>query len=415
MDLTLAIFFLVYLVMGLGYLPGLRLDRTGAAMVGAMILIAAGRISPPDAWNAIDFNTIGLLFGLMVISATFAVAGFYEWVARRIGALEVGPHALLALLIVVATVMSSLLTKDIVAVAMTPVFCSICLARRLNPVPFLLGFCFATNIGSAGMLTGSPQNMIAAELLHLSFTGFMRAAAVPALLGLPLIWLVLVLFYRGRWHLADGPQPAPPPAPQPPQAVALDRIETAKAAVVLSAVIVAFVTTDWPHMLVALAGASLLLISPRVSSNSILHRLDGNLLLLLFGLFIVNATFAAAGVPQQLLESLRGYGLDLHDPLSLLLVMAVLSNIVGNNPAVMLVAPFVAGADQAEALGAAIALGTGFSSNAILSGSLAGIIMAEAAQKRGVAITFKDFAKVGAPLAALSLVGAAGWILVISR
>jgi Na+/H+ antiporter NhaD/arsenite permease-like protein len=295
MDLTLAIFFFVYLAMGVGHLPGLRVDRTGAALIGAMLLVALGRISPDAAWDAVDYRTIGLLFGLMVISAALVVAGFYAWVARKVSDLQVGPKALLAIIILVATGMSSLLTKDIVAVAMTPVFCSICVSRRLNPVPFLLGFCFATNVGSVGTLTGSPQNMIVAETLHLSFTDFVRAAALPSLLGLPVIWAALVLRYRGKWHLpaASGSVADQPSVPD----VALDTIGSIKAILILVAVIAAFILSDWPHMLIALLGASALLASRRVSSTTVLAHVNGNLLVLLFGLFILNAAFSATGVP----------------------------------------------------------------------------------------------------------------------
>jgi len=416
MDLTIAIFTLVYLAMGVGHLPGFRLDRTGAAMVGAMILLAASEISPEAAWQAIDYRTIGLLFGLMVISSAFTVAGFYDWVARRVGGLDLGPRALLAILIAVSGGLSALLTNDVVVVAMTPVFCSICLSRGLNPLPFLLGFCFAANVGSAATLIGSPQNMIAAEALHLSFTGFLQVAAVPALLGLPLIWLVIVLSYRGRWNLPADAKPAKgPDSPEAAQPAEFNRNETIKATLVTIAVIAALVATDWPHMLIALAGASVLLISRSFASRDMLGEVDGNLLLLLFGLFIVNAALASTGLPQELLAGLRDIGLDLRDPLSMLAIMSVLSNIVGNNPAVMLVAPFIDGAQRPEALGAAIALGTGFSSNALIFGSLAGIIVAEEGRKRGITIGFAAFARAGLPASILCLALAAVWILLLGR
>lgn len=416
MDLTLAIFALVYLALGVGHLPGFRLDRTGAAMVGAMLMIALARIPPAAAWQAVDYNAIGLLFGLMVISAAFSIAGFYDWVARSIGTLKVGPRALLGFIIVVSGALSALLTNDVVAVAMTPVFCSICLERRLNPLPFLLGFCFAANIGSAATLIGSPQNMIAAEVLHLSFAGFMHASALPALLGLPLIWLVTVVIYRGRWELGSSTQtsamqPDPAELTKATAAVDLDTFGAIKATTVAVAVIVAFVASDQPHMLIALLGASLLLVSRRVASDKLLRYVDGDLLLLLIGLFIVNAALASTGLPQELLAQIRGMGLDLNDPLTMLGVMSVLSNIVGNNPAVMLVTPFVDAAQNPEALGAAIALGTGFSSNAVVFGSLAGIIVVEEGRRRGIAISFVDFARVGLPVAILSLLMACIWIV----
>jgi len=414
MDLTIAIFILVYLAMAVGHLPGLRVDRTGAAVVGAMILIAAGRISPSAAWNAIDYQTIGLLFGLLVISASFVVAGFYDWVAQKIGALNVGPKQLLAIVIVVASVLAALLNKDVIAVAMTPVLCAVCVQRRLNPLPFLLAFCFAANFAAAATLTGSPQNMILAQTLGLSFVQFVRAAAPPALLGLPLIWVVLVYFYRGRWELAErSGTPSPAPVMEQPVPFALD--ETIKATIVATAVIAAFVFTDWPHMLVALAGASCLLISRRFASANVLHHVDGDLVLLLFGLFIVNATFTATGLPEHLLAYLRGVGLDLQAPLPMLFVMAVISNIIGNNPSVMLIAPFIGGTDQPEALGAAIALGTGLSSSAVIFGSLVGIVVAEECRKRNIIITFGEFARAGVPTCILALLMATIWIAYISN
>ncbi len=408
MDLTLAIFVLVYVAMGVGHLPGFRLDRTGSAIVGAMVLIAAGRISPAAAWAAVDYRVIGLLFGLMTISAAFMVAGFYDWVALKVGHLDVGPEGLLAILIAVSGAMAALLNKDVVAVAMTPIFCSICLERRLNPLPFLLGFCFAANFASATTILGSPQNMIIAETLRLSFLGFMAAAAPPAVLGLPVVWGVIVLCYRGRWTLPATRGPAAPALPPP---ATFDRGETIKTGIVTVAVVAAFIFSDLPHMLIALMGASVLLISRRFASSDLLHHVDGDLLLLLFGLFVVNAVLTATGLPEEVLAGLRHVGLDLRDPPSMLVIMAVLSTIVGNNPAVMLVAPFVGGAAHPEALGAAIALGTSFSSSAVIFGSLVGIIVAEECRKRGISLSFSEFARAGLPTSILCLLMAAGWIL----
>ncbi|MDR2187441.1 MAG: anion transporter [Azonexus sp.] len=406
MNLTLILFCCVYVALAIGHFPGFRLDRTGAVLAGAMLLVASGGISPEAAWNAVDYRTVGLLFGLMVISSAFSVAGFYDWIAEQVGNLDIRPEALLAVLIVVTAGLSAVLTNDVVVVAMTPMLVSICLARGFKPVPFLLGFCFAANIGAAATLIGSPQNMIAAEALRLSFVSFMQAAALPAVLGLPVIWGALAFIYRGRWRLAAaGQATAMPHAP-----ARLDKVEITKAAVVTLAVIVAFVTTDFPHVAIALAGASLLLISRRVASKDVLQRVDGNLLLLIMGLFVVNAAMTSTGLPQKLLGELGKIGFNLHDPISMLLLMSILSNVVGNNPAVMLVLPFLDGAAHPLALGAAIALGTGFSSNALLFGSLAGIIVVEEGRGREVVISLGDFARAGVPVALLSLLVAGVWV-----
>lgn len=91
MTLTVIVFLLVYIAMGFGKLPGFKVDRTGAAVIGALAMMAIGSITPPHAWNAIDYRTIGMLFGLMVVSASFVVSGFYSWTANRVAMLKVSP------------------------------------------------------------------------------------------------------------------------------------------------------------------------------------------------------------------------------------------------------------------------------------------------------------------------------------
>ncbi len=422
MDLPLLIFLLVYVAMGVGKLPGFMVDRTGAAIVGGLAMMATGAISSKDAWGAIDYHSLGMLFGLMVVSAAFVASGFYGWTARRVATLPVSPPVLLAVLIAVGGLLSALLTNDVVVVAMTPLLVSVTLARGLNPVPFLLAFCFAANTGSAGTLIGSPQNMIVAEGLGLSFNGFLKVTALPALLSLPVVWAVLAIVYRGRWSLAAVARTEPAPASGAPRVGAaeadlgpasLDISETVKASLVTLVVIAAFVLSDWPRDLIALSAAGVLLINRRIASSDMLKHVDGNLLLLIMGLFVVNAAMAATGLPQSLLADLRAAGFQLENPLVLFAVGGTLSNIVGNNPAVMLLVPFLHGGANADALGAALALGTGFSSNLIVFGSLAGIIVVEQAARCGVRISFGEFARAGVPVTFVTVLLAAGWILAL--
>lgn len=411
MDLTLLIFLIVYLAMGLGHVPGFKVDRTGAAMVGALAMLSASRITPQAAWDSIDYTTIGLLFGLMVVSAAFVVSGFYAWTAERVATLDVKPPVLLAILIVVSGGLSAVLTNDVVVVAMTPLLIAITLSRGLNPVPFLLGFCFAANTGSAGTIIGSPQNMIAAQGLGLSFTGFLKVAGLPALASLPIVWVVIVALYRNRW---ERPRSAAPDTAVMTQ-LNVDHWETLKAAAVTLVVVAAFIFTDWPRDRIALSAAALLLINRRIASTDMMKHVDGNLILLLMGLFVVNAALAATNLPQQLLADLRSYGFDLQNPLSLFAVAAVLSDAVGNNPAVMLLVPSLGTGGPVDAMGAALALGTGFSGNLIVFGSLAGIIVVEAAAKQGVKISFGEFCRAGVPVAIACLAVAAAWIAFLAR
>lgn len=412
MDLTLLIFLLVYLAMGFGTLPGFKVDRTGAAVIGGVAMLAVGSISAAAAWTSIDYSSLGMLFGLMVVSAAFSVSGFYAWTARRVAESPVSEPLLLAILIAVSGTMAAFLTNDVVAVAMTPLLISVTLSRGLNPIPFLLGFCFAANAGAAATIIGSPQNMIAAQKLDLSFAGVSEIAALPALVSLPIIWAVICLLYRGRWKWTSRPGETVQTSTSA-EAPEFSIAETTKAALVAVAVIAAFIFSDWPRELVALSGAGLLLLSRQVSSKDMLKHVDGNLILLIVGLFVVNAAFASTGLPQKLIGHLTATGIDLSQPLSLFFVSAVLSNLVGNNPAVMLLVPYLHSDGDANALGAALSLGTHFSSNLIVFGSLAGIIVVERAAAYGLKISFGEFTRSGALVTFASMAFATAWILLL--
>lgn len=409
MHITLLVFLLVYLAMGLGKLPWLKVDRTGAALVGALAMLAIGSISPQNAWNAIDYKTIGLLFGLMVVSGAFAVSGFYAWAANKVATLKISPPKLLAVFIVVSGVLSSILTNDVVVVAMTPLLVSITLARGLNPIPFLLGFCFAANTGSVGTLIGSPQNMIAAQALDVSFIDLLKVAGLPALISLPIVWGILVYLFKGKWTIAPTSKKVTThiQVTKHPQ---LNINETIKAFVVTIAIVILFIIDIWPQEIVALTAAGILLLNRKVSSGDVLNEVDGNLLLLIIGLFIVNAAMATTGLPQTLLGDLKTLGINLNDPLSLFFTSALLSNIVGNNPTVMLLVPYLEAGLHSDILCASLALGTGFSSNMVIFGSLAGIVVVEQSKACGVQISFMDYAKAGFPVAMVCLILSAFWI-----
>ena len=142
-----AIFGAVYLAMMLGGIPGLAVDRAGVALLGAIGLLAAHRVSPESAWKSVDVPTISLLFGLMVVSAQLRLSGFHTLIGRRLAWMRVSPRMLLAVLIGVAGLLSALLANDIVCLALTPVLIDGCGQRGLDPVPFLLGLACAANVG----------------------------------------------------------------------------------------------------------------------------------------------------------------------------------------------------------------------------------------------------------------------------
>ena len=406
MSIVLIIFVVVYLGMMLGHLPWLKVDRAAIALGGAIALLAAAELTEAQAVASVDCGTIGMLFGLMLLSIQFELSGLYGAVSARVGAVQTRPAILLALLIGLVGVMSALLTNDVVAVAMTPVVLSICLRRGLNPVPFLLAIAFAANAGSVATLIGSPQNMLIGERLQLSFVHYMAYAAVPALLSLGVVWLALMLFYRAHWQLqrpdaADRSAHSAGAAAPP-----FDRWETIKGLLVLGFVLYAFIFTEWSRGLVAASAGAFMLFNARFMSRSMLHRMDWGLLILFVGLFMVNGAFQNTGMPQQLVGDLKAAGFNLQHSDVLFVLSAVLSDITSNVPTVMLLLPY---ANDPEA-GPLMALASGLSSNLIVIGSLANIIVVDAANARGLNISFWEFAKVGLPVALSTLLIAWVWV-----
>src|SRR4029079_15740667 len=250
---TLVIFGLVYLGMILGEIPGLALDRTGVALLGAIGVVAVGREPLGGAWSGVDMPTIHLLFAMMVISAQFRLAGFYTHVSRRLVAADVSPERLLALVVGLTGLLSAVLTNDIVWLAMAPVLVEGCARRKLDPLPFLLALACAANVGSAATLIGNPQNILIGQTLRLSFTGYLIDAGVPVLLGLGATWAVIAFQFRGRWRRElPAPQIAAPP---------FNRWQSFKGLTVTAVLVVAFLfVPGLPREWVALCCAGVLLL-----------------------------------------------------------------------------------------------------------------------------------------------------------
>src|SRR5688572_29612292 len=211
----------------LGGLPGLALDRTGAALLGAVVLVAAGTMDAGAAWRAIDAPTIALLFGTMVVSGQLRASGFYARVTERLAARGGSPSRFLFEVVLTAGALSALLTNDVACIAIAPVLADVCARRGLDPVPFLLGLAAGSNVGSAATLIGNPQNVLVGQSLDLSFAGYLLDGVPPAALGLVATWAILARAWRGRFER----EVALPPLPHPP----FDRAQTAKGLVVLGA------------------------------------------------------------------------------------------------------------------------------------------------------------------------------------
>jgi len=396
---TVLVFALTYVGMTLGRMPGLRVDRSGIAMIAAVIVIAVGAIPRDEIISAIHFPTLLLMGGLMILSARIGAAGFYEaaanWIAHQAGR----PLRLLGLTILISGVLSALLINDIVVFAMTPLLCTGLAGRKIDCRPFLFGLAAGSNAGSAATLIGNPQNILIGQVGRLDFWGYFAVAVVPAFITLAISFLCIAL----AWRTVLRPQPAGSPI----VVSNFDRRQAGICGFVLVALLAIF-TTPIPREISAVMIAAFLIISRTVPSRQLLDEIDLPLLILFASLFILNDAFARTGIGQDAMRFAASNGW-LPDRISLLAPMTLLlSNTIGNVPAVVMLLTVWQGIPSGVLISLAV-LST-LAGNLVLVGSLANLIDAERALLAGVTLSFYEHAKTGIPITVLSMLAAGLWL-----
>lgn len=397
--LATAVFAATYVGMALGRVPGLAIDRTGIALFAAVALAVTGVIPHDRIAGAIDFPTLAILFGLMILSSQFGLAGFYDWCAARIAAAAGSPTVLLALTVAVAGGLSAVLANDVVVFAMTPMLANGIQARGLDPRPFLIALAGAANAGSAATVIGNPQNILIGQVGALDFWAFLAVCGPPAAVALVIVFATV----RLTWWRALAPRARPEAPALPP----LDAHQTRKGAIA-ALVLVALFATPLPREIAALAVAAALLVSRRMATRRMMGQVDWHLILLFACLFVVNAAFARTGLPAAALDGLRAQGL-LPDRLGVLTPLAlVASNTIGNVPAVIMLLSLWPAPPETALYG--LALLSTLAGNLFIVGSLANIIVVERAAAFGVRLSFADHARSGVPMTLISLLPAVFWL-----
>ncbi len=401
---AILIFTLTYVGVAIGHIPGLQLDRTGIALLGAIAMVVSGAVPLGKAVGSIDIPTMLLLYALMIISAQLRLGGFYTRVALQMARWCLHPQLFLLAVMGVGAILSALLANDIICLAFTPVLAYSLLGAGMNPIPFLLALAVAANIGSAATIIGNPQNMLIGQVGQLPFGGFLQWCSPPVIVALLGSYLIIVWLYRGQW--AEPPRGghilARQPAWQP-----FNAWQSAKGLAAVTLLIILFFT-DFHRELAALGIAGVLMCSRKMKSRQMIELVDWHLLTLFCALFVVIEGISAAQLPQHVVASLVDHQVDIRHPLVLTGVSTLLSNVVSNVPAVMLLVQFLQGAPPP--LWYILALSSTFAGNLITIGSIANLIVIEQANVFGIAIGFWTHAKVGLAVTAWSLLVLAGWI-----
>ncbi|TLS78034.1 anion transporter [Mariprofundus erugo] len=406
--LTLAIFALSYVGLALGRVPGLALDRTGIALIGAVLMVVSGALAADRAFAAVDMSTMLLLYALMIFSAQFRLGGFYTQVVLKMAPLLANPVHFLGGVMAGSALMSALLVNDVVCLALTPVIIHCCRRASVVPVPHLLGLALASNIGSATTLIGNPQNMLLGQVGRLDFAAFTLWSLPPALMALVASFLLLVKLYRCELLPAGVPVRGAVQAGDTAELPGFDRWQSGKGGLLLL-LLVALFFTDVPREWSALGLAALLLASRRMHTRSMLGLVDWHLLTLFAALFVLNAGFAAAGWLPALGRWMMAAGIHLDQHGTLIVAASLLSNLISNVPACMLLFPLLPDTAQSWYL---LAATTTYAGNFFLIGSIANLIVVTQARQMGVVIGFGEHARVGIPATVVALLGLFGWSLI---
>jgi Na+/H+ antiporter NhaD/arsenite permease-like protein len=396
---AVVIFLLTYLVLAIGRLPGFRVDRTGAAIIGAALMIATKSVSIQDAYAAVDYNTIILLFGMMIVVANLRLSGFFTLVSAWVVEHTRRPIVLLCAIVLVSGFFSAFFVNDTMCLVLTPLVLDIARRLRRNPVPYLLAVAMASNIGSVATITGNPQNMMIGSFSGIGYGAFAAALAPVAAAGLlaliALLWFVYRREFRAETVMAIEHR-----------VLTVDRPQLWKSLLV-SAAMIAFFFAGWPVAEVALAAGALLLITRRVGPQTIYREIDWPLLVMFVGLFVVVAGVERTAFSADLLVAAARFRLERTTVLAA--CAAILSNIVSNVPAVMMFKPVVAHLPDPRHAWLVLAMSSTLAGNLTVLGSVANLIVVERARPEAN-ISFWEYAKVGIPVTLVTLAIGVAWL-----
>lgn len=393
---TYLIFIASYVVFALGKFPGMKIDRPGAAIIGAVLMFATGAVRASNALYLVHFGTVVLLFSMMLVVAHLHLAGFFDWITDLV-VTRLKPHHLLPTVIFLSGLLSAFFVNDIICLVMAPFVLKAASRMGVKAVPYLLAVATASNIGSTATITGNPQNILIGSFSGIQYRDFLWHLGPVALAGLFLDWFVLWwVYFRGRVH--DVKTEAIPPE------VRIEHAALLKAGLVAVLVLVGFLAGFAPA-LIAAVGAAIMLITRTRDPHLVYDEVDWGLLVFFIGLFLIVGGAENAGLTERLLAF--GVRLNLQHLGMFTLATSVLSNVVSNVPAVMLMKSLVTRFANPHAAWLTLAMASTLAGNLSITGSVANIIVVERARKEA-AITFWDYFRIGLPITLLTLL--VGWL-----
>jgi Na+/H+ antiporter NhaD/arsenite permease-like protein len=389
-----------YLALAIGRIPGLSIDRTGIALVGAGLMVASGALPLDDAYKAVDLDTITLLLGMMIVVASLRLSGFFALANGWVRAHARRPLILLIAIVATSGIFSAVLVNDAICLVLAPLVLELTLALGRQPVPYLLAVAMASNVGSTATITGNPQNIMIGSFSHIPYSKFALALGPVAFVGLIVTAALIALFHRAEFAAGtqlDAPRPH----------IRVNRVLVIRTLLATLIMIALFFAGIVPAKAAIIIGG-LLLLTRRVKSRRVYAEIDWSLLVMFAGLFIIVAGARHALVSPGIIAAIDRLHLDQVPVLSA--VTAVLSNVVSNVPAVLMLKPFIESLNHRDTAWLTVAMASTLAGNFTVLGSIANLIVVHRAAASGVEIGFWEYFRVGAPLTAITLAIGTLWL-----
>jgi len=401
-----AIFAITYVLISGRQLKILPLNRPAAALLGAVLMIATGVMTPERAYRAINYDTLVLLLGMMLISAYLDLAHFFEWAAELVLNFSRTPVHLLLYVTLTSGILSALLVNDTICLMLTPLVVAVIRRGKLPLLPYLVALATSANIGSVATLVGNPQNMIIGHFSHISFPEFSRSLLPAAVVGLVINFFILRFGFRKMLRVTAIDR-ADYPAPK------LERGLFALVCVVLVSIFGGFLAglnLAWT----AMAGAALVMVLARRDTHGVLKLVDWHLLLFFAALFIVVDGLSDTGLPAAIYSRLQPiFGSSAPaQAWNLTWFSVVGSNVFSNVPFVLVAGNWIARFAEPALMWKVLALSTTFGGNLTIVGSVANMIVVESARDH-IQVGFWDYARFGIPITILTTAAGVTVLLVL--
>ena len=389
------IFGITYVLISGRQLKILPLNRPAAALLGAVLMVSTGVVTPERAYSAVNYDTIVLLLAMMLVSAYLYLAHFFDWAADLVLKFSRTPQRLLFYLALTSGILSALLVNDTICLMLTPLIIAVIRRGKLPLLPYLIALATSANIGSVATLVGNPQNMIIGHFSHIPFTQFSRSLAPVAIVGLAIELVILRFGFRNVLRQAVIER-EPHPIPK------LDRGLFALVCVVFLLIFAGFLAglnLAWT----ALAGASLIMVLARRDTHEVLKLVDWHLLVFFAGLFVVVDGLSDTGLPDAIYRHLQPI-FGSHVPAqawNLTWFSVAGSNIFSNVPFVLVAGKWITRFGDPNLMWKVLALATTFAGNLTIIGSVANMIVVESAREY-IEVGFWDYARFGIPITILT-------------